>query len=127
MAASRYARPLPATTCIHCDRRAPASSLPPQVRWLPTVSSDFTLNIRCNGIHVQGSPFVARATNGAIDPTQSTLVDVPERVAAGEVARFRVEARDQMANLASYPPLHRTDYAFRIAVSGPSAGASRYR
>lgn len=87
------------------------------VRWLPTVSADFKLNLRCNGYHIKGSPFKATAASGSIDASQSEVIDVPETVSVGSTARFRVLARDQMGNSASYPPLsHSANYSFAVRV-----------
>ena len=90
------------------------------IRWVPTVAGDFRVNLRCNGLPIAGSPFDAVGAAGEIDPAQCTVKDVPKSVQAGEPARFIIEARDQMANLANYPPLDRLVYTFLVEVVGPA-------
>ena len=91
------------------------------VRWVPSVSGDFKLIVTINGVHIASSPFQAGASQGSIVAQQSVVVDVPERVGVGQRASFTIEARDQMGNLASYPPLGTCKYSFSVEVDGPHA------
>ena len=58
---------------------------------------------------------------GAIIAKTSNVVEMPAEVDVGSQASFRIEARDQMGNLASYPPLATFKYSFAVEVRGPHA------
>ena len=91
------------------------------VSWLPTVSGDFKVIVTINGTHIQDSPYKAVASQGHIAAHECAVVAVPEAVGVGQTAHFDIEARDQMGNLASYPPLSTKKYSFRVHVDGPSS------
>ena len=92
-----------------------------EVRWLPCVSGDFKLIITINGMHIIGSPFKAGAANGRIDASQSEpFVGIPAQIQPpGSTAQWTIGARDQMGNLASYPPLATAKRSFDVRVEGP--------